>query len=167
MIRGVAARRLERKRRQVVRARDGKDMHHFFQCIADARFILRKVFRIIEEQARAVGLDPLVHQALIQIYGSAASALQVKELAERLDVRPAFASVLIKALQERGLVSRVRGAEDRRINQVTVTKAGRQLLHQMDRQVKVHVDYFIAQLNPEQKERAVAIMLFYVGMSVR
>ena len=73
----------------------GADRHDYFAEVAEARYVLRRVFRIAEEQARDAGLDPLAHQALIQIYGSPDRRLRVAQLADRLDITPAFASSLL------------------------------------------------------------------------
>ena len=81
--------------------RDPAARHDYFAEVAEARYVLRRVFRISEEQARAAGLDPLAHQALIQIYGSPERRLRVNQLAERLDITPAFASSLLKSLVAR------------------------------------------------------------------
>ncbi len=162
----VAVERIERKRRAAERSRDGEDKHHYFSCIAETRFVLRKVFRILEDQAKAFDLEPLEHLALLQIYGSEKMELKISEIAERLDITPPFASVLVKTLQQRRLVSRVQSKTDRRVMHVTVTTKGRSLLHAIDERVKGHVDYFSSQLTGDQKERAVAILLFYVGLTV-
>ena len=55
--------------------------HDYFVDVAEARYVLRRVFRIAEEQAKAAGLEPLTHQALIQIYGSPERRLRVNGLA--------------------------------------------------------------------------------------
>jgi DNA-binding MarR family transcriptional regulator len=162
----VLASKLERARRDVIRSRDSLDRRHYFECIAEARFVLRKVFRIVEEEAKAAGLDPLAHQALLQIYGTP-QALRIKELAERLDISPAFASVVAKKLHRSGLISSVRSITDQRASRLTITKAGRTLLHAIDDRVQEHVRYFTQQLTAPQKERAVAILMFYVGLSVK
>ena len=94
----VDAARLERRRATAVKARGRQDRHPYFFGVAQARYLLRKVFRLVEEQARCAGIDPLEHQALIQIYGSETGALKVREVAERLDITPAFASSLIQTL---------------------------------------------------------------------
>jgi len=167
MTSSVEGSRLERKRREVVRSRSSADRHHYFHSVADARYVLRKVFRIVEEQAKKAGLDPLAHQAMLQIYGSPEMQMRIKDLAERLDITPAFASVIVKDLRERGLVSRLTKAENLRVTRVTPTRTGRELLDAIDNEVKVHVDYFARGLAAEERERAVAILLFYVGLSVR
>ncbi|MGZ0246582.1 MAG: MarR family transcriptional regulator, partial [Alphaproteobacteria bacterium] len=98
--------------------------HDYFVEVAEARYVLRRVFRITEEQARDAGLDPLAHQALIQIYGSAARRLRVNELAERLDIAPAFASSLLKSLAGDGLIDPRRGGGGHRVAWGAGTGAG-------------------------------------------
>jgi DNA-binding MarR family transcriptional regulator len=48
------------------------------------------MFRIVSEQAKKLGLDPLEHQALIQIYGSESRVLQLKQIAGKLDITSAL-----------------------------------------------------------------------------
>jgi DNA-binding MarR family transcriptional regulator len=158
--------RIEMRRRMVARAFDAKDKHAYFDGVAEARYVLRKVFRIVEEQAKAVDLDPLAHQALIQIYGSPKMRLRVNELAERLDIAPAFASNLARTLAAKKLLTRTRGETDQRVIIVSVTEAGRKLLHAIDAEVKVHVDYFTRALSPRERESALSILMFYVGVSM-
>jgi DNA-binding MarR family transcriptional regulator len=163
----VDAKIIERKRKAAQRSREIGDQHHYFQGVAQARYVLRKVFRLVEEQVKKTGLDPLAHQALIQIYGSPDMELQVNQVAERLDISPAFASNLIKPLVEQGHVTRTRGVgSDQRVTQVKVTKKGVALLQHVDSQVQVHVDYFTRQLTPQQRENALSILVFYVGASL-
>jgi DNA-binding MarR family transcriptional regulator len=162
----VDARRLEERRKGAIKSRVGRDRHQYFRSIAETRFVLRKVFRLVEEEAKLAGIDPLAHQALIQIYGSPAMELRVKEVAERLDIAPAFASSVVKSLVEKGYAARKRGTEDQRVAHITVTRAGRALLHRIDEQVQFHVDYFTGQLSQDQREAAISILMFYVGTSL-
>jgi DNA-binding MarR family transcriptional regulator len=163
----VDAARLERRREQTVKARSTSDRHPYFLGVSEARYILRKVFRMVEEEARRAGVEPLAHQALIQIYGSPGYRLRVKEVAERLDITPAFASSLVKMLVEQGYVVRERDKTDNRVIWVKVTKTGRSLLHLIDEQVQIHVDYFTAGLDPKQTEAALSVLMFYVGVSIK
>ena len=74
--------------------------------------------------------------------------LRVKEVAEKLDIAPAFASNMLKSLlEEKGFVLRLASERDQRVNYAVVTLQGKQLLHRIDEQVQVHVDYFTRQLN--------------------
>jgi DNA-binding MarR family transcriptional regulator len=93
--------------------------------------------------------------------------LRVKEVADRLDITPAFASSLVKALVEQGHVVRERDRTDNRVIWVKVTKQGRLLLHSIDEQVQIHVDYFTASLDPKQTEAALSVLMFYVGVSLK
>ena len=162
----IDAGRLEKKRRDAVKARNVQDRHRYFEGVAQARYVLRKVFRLIEEQAKLVGLDPLEHQALIQIYGSPEMKLRVKEVAEKLDIAPAFASNMLKSLEERKLLVRLSSEEDQRVTLVVVTQQAKDLLHRIDEQVHVHVDYFTRQLTQDAREVAISIMMFYIGVSL-
>ena len=137
--------------------------HAYFQGIAEARFVVRKCFRIVDEQARKAGLDPLEHQALIQVYGDADQSLPVSRLAERLDVSTAFASKLAKGLERAGYAARTQGDADQRVTNVEMTARGRALLHEIDEQVQFHVGYFARQLSPKQRTTALSIFAFYVG----
>jgi DNA-binding MarR family transcriptional regulator len=158
--------RLEKKRKQAIRLRAVVDRHRYFEGVAEARYVLRKVFRIIEEHAKLAGLDPLEHQAMIQIYGSPLMQLRIKDVAERLDIAPAFASNVLKSLQKKGHIARVRSDGDQRVTLVAVTRKGVALLHHIDEQVQVHVDYFTHRLSAQDRETALSIMMFYIGISL-
>jgi DNA-binding MarR family transcriptional regulator len=158
-------RRLEQRRRATVKSRSAHGRHTYFQGVAEARFVLRKVFRLIEAQAKRAGIDPLGHQALIQIYGSVEGSLRVKEVAECLDIAPAFASSLVNTLIEKGYVTRRRDVKDQRVARVAATKEGISLLSRIDEEVRVHVDYFTRQLSQAQREDAISIFMFYLGGS--
>jgi DNA-binding MarR family transcriptional regulator len=166
-MRVIDARRVERGRERAAKSRGSADRHAYFYGVAQARYVLRKVFRLVEEEAKRAGIDPLAHQALIQIYGSEAGALRVKEVAERLDITPAFASSLVKALVAQGLLATARDKQDSRVNWVKVTKQGRAALHRIDEQVQMHVDYFTRGLTDPQTESALSVLMFYAGVSLK
>ena len=163
----VDAARLEKRRERAAKARGTRDGRLFFHAVAEARYLLRKVFRLVEEEAKRAGIDPLAHQALIQIHGSDAGALRVKELAERLDIAPAFASSLVKALVAQGHVARARDKHDARVAWAKVTAKGKALLHRIDERVQTHVDYFNAGRSASQTEAALSILMFYAGASLK
>ena len=138
--------------------------HDYFAEVAEARYVLRRVFRIIEEQAREAGFEPLAHQALIQIYGSAARRLRVNQLADRLDITPAFASSLLKALETGGMINRRRDEDDHRVTWVSVTDQAVETLVAIDAAVGFHIDYFAVQIPKKDRKRALATLKFYVGL---
>jgi DNA-binding MarR family transcriptional regulator len=162
----IRASKLERRRRKTERARESGDRHDYFRNVAEARYVLRKIFRIIEEQAKPAEVDSMARQALIQIYGSQRCALRIKEIAERLDITPAFASSLVKVLVEKRYAVRKFSEGDRRAISVEITESGKRMLDELDRRVQIHVEYFNRQLAPEQREAALAILMFYVGVSL-
>lgn len=155
--------RLRQRGALAEQARDTHDKHPYFVSVAQARYVLRKVFRIVEEQAKKSGLDPLAHQLLIQIYGSPEMTLQVSQIANRLDITPSFSSSLVRMLVEKGLVERRRAEHDQRVTYVAITPQGRELLDAIDENVRFHVDYFLGQLTLEEREGALSILMFYVG----
>jgi DNA-binding MarR family transcriptional regulator len=166
-MRVIDAQRLERRRERAVKAARGADRKLYFYGVAQARYVLRKVFRLVEEEAKRAGIDPLAHQALIQICGSAAGALKVKDVAERLDITPAFASSLVKTLVAKGYVVATRDKKDSRVNWIKITRQGRALLQSIDERVQVDVEYFTQALSAQQTEAALSILMFYAGVSLK
>lgn len=141
-----------------------EDFQSYFHGIAEARYVIRKVLRIADEQAKRASLEPLEHQALIQIFGSP-EPQRVSDLAERLDIAPAFASRIVKSLEGRGLAARSPSPHDRRSTFVTPTNQARELLAEIDRNVTRHVSHFQAELRDAERAVALGIFAFYVGAS--
>lgn len=141
---------------------DGDALERYFHGVAEARYVIRKVFRIVDEQAKAADLEPLEHQALIQILG-APKLFRVIDLADRLDIAPAFASRLAKRLEDRGLVDRSAAKDDRRSKHLAATERARELLAQIDQEVHLHVEYFQRQLTHDERVSALGIFSFYLG----
>jgi DNA-binding MarR family transcriptional regulator len=160
----LESRRLSAELKAMKEARESAGKHPYFRGVANARYVLRKVFRIIEEHAKEFGLDPVHHQSLIQIYGSPERRLRIKELALRMDISQAFASNVVRALVDKGYAERVPCDEDLRSTFVGVSDAGVKLLCAIDDAVRVHVEYFTQQLSASEREMAVYMMMFYIGM---
>jgi DNA-binding MarR family transcriptional regulator len=148
---------------KTVRPFAGSAALRYFHGVADARFVIRRVFRIVDDRAKSHGLDPLEHQALIQIYGLRGGDVRVGTVAERLDIAPAFASKLVKALGAKGFVKTAPSPDDQRVSRLSATETGAKLLAEIDADVRVHVDFFTRALTPEQKNAALSIFAFYVG----
>lgn len=142
----------------------GEDFRAYVHNIAQARLVIRRVLRVVDESAKRNGLDPLLHQALLQIYGSA-TPIAVHEVGERLDIAAAFASRLVKALEQNGLVRRSASTVDRRVTEIVATSAGADLLRTIDLDVHHRVAYFQHQIGDDQRMAALAIFAFYVGLA--
>ncbi len=142
----------------------GTALEEYFHGIAEARYVVRKIFRVVDDQAKAVGLEPLEHQALIQVFG-ARKPMRVIDLSERLDIAAAFASRLAKQLEDRDLVIRSASTVDRRSKYLAATPRARELLAEIDENVHLHVDYFQRQLSDQERVAALGIFAFYLGAS--
>lgn len=140
------------------------DFQSYVRKIAEARYVTRRVLRIVDEQARRHGLEPLLHQSLLQVYGSGTTGVAVNVLAKRLDVAPAFASRLARQLEEMGYAARTHSASDKRVTTVLPTPEGIDLLERIDDSVHHHVAYFQQEFNDEQRLAALSIFAFYVGL---
>ncbi|WP_146604604.1 MarR family winged helix-turn-helix transcriptional regulator [Rhodoplanes roseus] len=149
-------------------AREGEAARRaYFRSVADTRFIVRKIFRMIEAEAKRRGIDPMAHQALLQIHGSPDGRLRVNEVAARLDVSPSFASSLVKQLVAAGLAATKRAAGDPRATDVAPTRAGIRLLHEIDAAVAPHIGHFAGQLDAAERAACLAILGTYVGRPAR
>lgn len=141
-------------------------LYGYFSHVADARYVVRKVFRLIDEQARRAGLDPLEHQALIQLFGSAGRTLQVKDLAERLDVGSDVASKVVSSLERQGYAERVRSDRDRRGINVSSTKSAARLLASIDVRVRERIALLQQDWPRSTQLAALQTFAFYVGLAV-
>ena len=141
-----------------------QDFQRYAQSIANARYVIRRIYRIVDEQARSKHLEPLQHQALLQVYGFGDGVANVSAIADRLDVAPAFASRLIKELERQSLIRRGPLATDRRVTVAEITEAGVAPLREIDDAVHLHVKYFQSQVSDRDRLDALTIFAFYVGL---
>ena len=102
---------------------------------------------------------------MIQIYGSADSHLRVSQLAQRLDISPAFASSLVRELVDDGLARRSPDPTDQRATLVTLTDEAIETLAKIDDAVAFHVNYFAAGIPKEIRQRALSTLKQYVGIA--
>lgn len=145
----------------------GEKFDGYVHGIAQARYIVRKVWRFADDEARKAGLEPLQHQALLQALGASRTPLTIGGLAERLDIVPGLASRTVKQLEKLGYIERHRSSDDKRVTTVVVTAAGREVLQKIDEAVHVHVDYFHSSLTDDQRQAALVILTFYAGLGSR
>jgi DNA-binding MarR family transcriptional regulator len=102
-----------------------------YASLAEFRYRLRLFLAFSEEQSKAAGLNPQHHQLLLAVKGFGAAPPSVGMLAERLMLRHHSTVELIDRLQRRGLVSRVRSREDRRLASVRITASGARVLQRL------------------------------------
>jgi DNA-binding MarR family transcriptional regulator len=102
-----------------------------YEALASFRHALRRFLKFSEEAARAVGLTPQQHQALLAIKGAGSDSITNGELAERLQIKHHSAVGLINRLARMGLVRRERDREDRRKVRVRLTPKGTAILERL------------------------------------
>jgi DNA-binding MarR family transcriptional regulator len=109
-----------------------------YHALAAFRQALRRFLGFSAAAARASGLTPQQHQALLAIKGvDPGGSPSIGELAAQLDSRHHSVVGLVDRLASRGLVRRVRSRGDRRRVNVRLTARGEALL---DRLSSVHAE---------------------------
>ncbi|MER5185312.1 MarR family transcriptional regulator [Streptomyces sp. NPDC002896] len=142
-----------------------REFQSYVRNVAEARYVMRRVLRIVEDRAKEHGLEPLVHQALLQVYGSGkGEGITVSHLANRLDIAAAFASRMVRRLEEMGLVTRGASETDRRVTIVTATSAGAEKLAAIDDDVHRYVAFLQHEIGADEKHMALSVFAFYVGL---
>lgn len=149
---------------EIREAPDNEDFQRYTESIANARYVIRRVFRMVDDQARAAGIDPLEHKVLLQVYGFHGETPSISAVAHRLDIVPAFASRLIKGLEQQGLLRRSQLASDRRVTTVEITDKGVALLREIDNSVHLHIRYFQSQMTKRERMDTLVVSAFYVGV---
>ena len=98
--------------------------------IADFRTSITTLKALSNERVLKVGLSMAQLNILYTL--KRCGEMPMSRLAEMLNVSLSSATGLIDRIEERGLVERTRVPEDRRIVLIRVTKAGEQLLRELD-----------------------------------
>lgn len=99
-----------------------------YRELSDFRYSVRRFQHFSDNAARAAGLEPRQHQMLLAIKASDHETMTVGDIADRLMIRHHSAAELIRRTENRGLVTRTRGAKDRRQVFIQLTALGAQSL---------------------------------------
>ncbi len=100
-----------------------------YRALAQFRYEIRKFLAFSEGAARAAGIEPQQHQALLALRGlPSASEPTIGALAERLCVQHHTAVALVDKLEQHGWVERERSTTDRRQVLLSLTEEGSELL---------------------------------------
>ncbi|HVB35683.1 MAG TPA: helix-turn-helix domain-containing protein [Candidatus Acidoferrales bacterium] len=103
-----------------------------YQALAQFRYEIRRFINFSEQAARAAGVEPQQHQALLAIKGlPGAQKATVGVLAERLQVQHHSAVELVNRLEAHGLLRRARSRADRREVLLALTPRGAKLLKEL------------------------------------
>lgn len=104
------------------------------RALAAFRYELRCFLAFSEQAAREAGIEPQQHQLLLALGGLPAGLRpNIRTLAERLCVQHHTTVALVNKVEQRGLVVRERGTEDKREVLLRLTSAGNQVLQELSR----------------------------------
>lgn len=94
-----------------------------YKALSEFRYLIRCFLEFSQNAARAVGLTPRQHQALLAIKGFPLDRpVAIGDLAERLRIRHHSAVELVDRLAQSGLVSRTPDPSDQRRVLLSLTK---------------------------------------------
>ena len=103
-----------------------------YQLLAAFRYALRRFLHFSEASARAVGVEPQQHQALLAIKGfPERDRMTIGELAERLQIKHHSAVELAGRLVANRLAARELDSADRRQVYLSLTPHGEAVLEQL------------------------------------
>lgn len=103
-----------------------------YHALSQFRYLIRCFLEFSQNAAKAVGLQPRHHQALLAIKGFPSDGpVTVGDLAERLRIRHHSAVELVDRLSEAGLVDRRQGADDQRKVMLILTGRAEALLAEL------------------------------------
>jgi DNA-binding MarR family transcriptional regulator len=113
-------------------AKTAKITNAEYETLAGLRYSLRQFLRFSEEVARAAGITPQQHQALLAIRGfPGRNCVSVGELAERLQIRHHSAVGLVDRLVSKGFIKRKSAPTDRRQVYLTLTPRSEDVLEEL------------------------------------
>lgn len=99
---------------------------------AEFRYAIRRFIRFSEQQARTLGLTPQQHMLLLSVRGHPSyPAVNITEIAERLQIRHHSASLLVERGVKNGWLTRDKDPTDRRRVMVSLTDKGEHALTQI------------------------------------
>jgi len=123
------------------------------EAVADARLALREFLaaqrRLRGREAQRHGTLSFSQYAVLRVLVDG-DEHPIGELAAAADVSPASATKMIDGLERAGLVARVRGSEDRRRVDVTITEAGRDVLGRKDGEIQEAWERVLGDAEPEE-----------------
>jgi DNA-binding MarR family transcriptional regulator len=120
-----------------------------YQTLSEFRHLLQRFLTFSQAAARAAGLAPRQHQALLAIKGFPRDGgVTILDLAERLCIQHHSAVELVDRLAEAGLVQRRHDAADRRLVLLDLTRTAEQRLAGLS---AIHLDE-LQRLRPALQE---------------
>lgn len=124
-------------------------------------FLIRKaaagVFESFAARLAPHGLHPM-HFGMLTIIAAEAPISQ-QALSERTGIDPSSMVARMDALEERGLVARVRSSTDRRTYEIRLTPRGKRLLEKVRAAAEAHGDEFFSVLSAPERDQLHRLLL--------
>ncbi|HEU6447358.1 MAG TPA: MarR family transcriptional regulator [Verrucomicrobiae bacterium] len=132
-----------------------------YQALAELRYTLRKFLRFSENAARAAGITPQQHQAMLAIKGFGKhGSMNIGDLAERLQILHHSAVGLVDRLVAEKYLRRMHDEKDRRHVHLVLTARGeaileklsathREQLHQLGPQIRLLMESLQSEGRPK------------------
>jgi DNA-binding MarR family transcriptional regulator len=118
--------------------------------------VVRLQLRVYNQRFRSTGLNQSQVTALVHL--DRVDELSQTDLASRLGMRKAAAGTLIEGLEEKRLVERRRSPEDRRLQLVSITEAGRELVDQVDHMAEDLGTQYRRGISREERVQLVSVL---------
>jgi DNA-binding MarR family transcriptional regulator len=118
--------------------------------------VVRLQLRVYNGRFRATGLNQSQVAALVHL--DRVEELSQTDLAARLGMQKAAAGTLIDGLEGKGLVERTRGREDRRLQLVSITEAGRRVVSEVDEMAEALGTALRQGITREERTQLVSIL---------
>ncbi len=129
------------------------------------RFLFRRALTLLDAAAADHGLSPLGYHAVLVLGGAGAEGVIERELVEQLASSRAHVSVVTRSLAEAGLVTRHRGAPDRRRVRLQLTDRGWEVVRGIAELHQTRLRALVADWDPARLERLLErIMAVYLGL---
>jgi DNA-binding MarR family transcriptional regulator len=107
---------------------------------------------------RPTGLSPTQYNVLRILRGAEPDGLVCREIGERMITRDPDITRLLDRLEERGLVARSRGTEDRRVIVTRITREGLRILESLDEPIEALHLKQVGHLGPERLKGLIALL---------
>jgi DNA-binding MarR family transcriptional regulator len=103
-----------------------------YEALAEFRYHIRRFLRFSEEAAREAGVEPQQYQLMLALKAAGReTGARVGVLAQKLQIQHHSAVELASRLEEKELVKRNRGTEDRREVYLHLTAKGERMLREL------------------------------------
>jgi DNA-binding MarR family transcriptional regulator len=111
----------------------------------------QEALRMLSGAFARVGLKPRQCQAILLL--DEHGCMTQRDLGEAMGVDPSILVGLLNPLEEEGLISRERDADDRRRHNISLTRKGRDRLKKIEREQAAAEDAYFAELEPAEVEQ--------------